>query len=163
MTHRVLTKISGHCSSLASNTVVCMAKAMKKAKSGKSKKQLKKKLTPAQKAKRKADKAERQKKYEWIFINGKQVRKKRPSADEDCLTEEMLRNADPIWLHQNQLWEYIQPQRAVWDDDLPEDDRYDELIGDFWECPEPEWLPFEESEEELSARLAELDERELPF
>jgi hypothetical protein len=43
---------------------------------------IKKKLTPAQKKAKKAAKAERQKKYEWVFMNGKQVRIKRePTVD----------------------------------------------------------------------------------
>ena len=70
---------------------------------------IKKKLTTAQKRARKAAKAERQKKYEWVFMNGKQVRvKRRPTIDGMDVDEFILRNADPIWLHQNEMWEYIQ-------------------------------------------------------
>ena len=69
---------------------------------------IKKKLTTAQKRARKDAKAERQKKYEWIFINGKQVRIKRcPTIDGIDVDEFIERNADPIWLHQNEMWEYI--------------------------------------------------------
>ncbi len=43
-----------------------------------------------------------------IFVRGKQKRVKRPpiidGLDED---EFIARNADPIWLHQNEMWEYI--------------------------------------------------------
>ena len=39
---------------------------------------VKRKLTPAQKRARKKAKAERQKKYMWVFMNGKQVRVERP-------------------------------------------------------------------------------------
>ncbi|NOQ76928.1 MAG: hypothetical protein GQ475_03890 [Methylococcaceae bacterium] len=69
---------------------------------------MKKKLTKLQKQARKDAKAERQKKYEWIFINGKQVRIKRsPTIDGIDVDEFIERNADPIWLHQNGMWEYI--------------------------------------------------------
>lgn len=37
-----------------------------------------KKLTKAQKKKRKEAKAERQRKYKWVMINGRQVRIKKP-------------------------------------------------------------------------------------
>ncbi|SDU66963.1 hypothetical protein [Desulfobacula phenolica] len=69
---------------------------------------IKKKLTTAQKRAIKAEKAERRKKYEWVFMNGKQVRvKRRPMIDGMDVDEFILRNADPIWLHQNEMWEYI--------------------------------------------------------
>jgi hypothetical protein len=69
---------------------------------------VKKKFTPAQKRARKAAKAERQRKYEWVFINGKQVRIKRPPTVDgmpvDQFSEE---NADPVWLHQKEMWELM--------------------------------------------------------
>jgi len=69
----------------------------------------KKKLTAAQKRARKKAKEGRQKKYMWIFMNGKQVRVKRPpTIDGMDVDEYILKNADPIWLHQNEMWEYIQ-------------------------------------------------------
>ena len=69
----------------------------------------KKKLTAAQKRARKKAKAERQKKYKWVFMNGKQVRVKRPLTIEGMDVDEFIRqNADPIWLHQNEMWEYIE-------------------------------------------------------
>ena len=71
----------------------------------------KKKLTAAQKRARKKAKAERQKKYEWVFMNGKQVRVKRaPTIDGMNVDEYIQKNADPIWLHQNEMWEYIQTE-----------------------------------------------------
>jgi hypothetical protein len=71
--------------------------------------QVKKKLTAAQKRAKKKAKAERQKKYMWVFMNGKQVRIKRPPTIEGMDVDEFIRNnADPIWLHQNEMWEYIQ-------------------------------------------------------
>ncbi|MCD4750395.1 MAG: hypothetical protein K8R59_13570 [Thermoanaerobaculales bacterium] len=69
-----------------------------------------KKMTTAQKRARKIAKAERQKKYMWVFMNGKQVRVKRPPTIDGMSVDEFIRhNADPIWLHQNELWEYMQP------------------------------------------------------
>ncbi|WP_349431379.1 hypothetical protein Q9L42_015735 [Methylomarinum sp. Ch1-1] len=78
---------------------------------------VKKKLTASQKRARKEAKAERQKKYMWIFMNGKQVRIKRSPTVEGVDADEYIRrNADPIWLHQNEMWEYIQTEE---DDDIP--------------------------------------------
>jgi hypothetical protein len=70
---------------------------------------VKKKLTAAQKRVRKKAKEERQKKYMWVFMKGgKQVRVKRPETIDGMDKDEFIRkNADPIWLHQNELWEYI--------------------------------------------------------
>jgi len=64
----------------------------------------KRKLTPAQKAAKK----KRQKEYMTIFINEKQKRVRRsPAIDGIDVGEFIRRNADPIWLHQNEMWEYI--------------------------------------------------------
>ncbi len=69
---------------------------------------VKKKLTAAQQRARKEAKAERQKKYMWVFMNGKQVRIKRPETIDGIDEDEFIRrNADPIWLHQNEMWEYM--------------------------------------------------------
>ena len=66
----------------------------------------KRKLTAAEKA----EKRRRCKEYMSIFVRGKQKRVKRPPTIEGMDVEEfILRNADPIWLHQNELWEYMQP------------------------------------------------------
>lgn len=41
-------------------------------------------------------------------MNGKQVRVKRPPTIEGIEVDEFIRqNADPIWLHQNEMWEYM--------------------------------------------------------
>ena len=70
---------------------------------------IKKKLTAEQKRARKAAKVERQQKYEWVFMNGKQVRvKRRPTIDGMDVDDYIVQNADPIWLHQNEMWEYIE-------------------------------------------------------
>ncbi len=43
-----------------------------------------------------------------IFINGKQKRVKRPPTVDGIPVDEFIRNnADPIWLHQNEMWEYM--------------------------------------------------------
>jgi len=68
-----------------------------------------KKLTPAQKRARRRAKRERQSKYMWVFMNGKQVRIKRPETIDGLDPDEFIRrNADPIWLHQNEMWEYLE-------------------------------------------------------
>jgi len=43
-----------------------------------------------------------------VFMNGKQVRVKRPETIDGIDADEFIRrNADPIWLHQNEMWEYM--------------------------------------------------------
>ena len=43
-----------------------------------------------------------------IFVNGKQKRVKRPETVDGMDVDEYIRNnVDPIWLHQNGMWEYI--------------------------------------------------------
>ena len=55
------------------------------------------------------EKSKNQKKYMWVFMNGKQVKIKRPPTIDGMDVDEFIRrNADPIWLHQNEMWEYIQ-------------------------------------------------------
>jgi hypothetical protein len=62
----------------------------------------KRKLSAAEKRARK----KRRKETVIIFVNGKQKRVKKPST----INEEFLRkNADPMWLHQNELWHLIGP------------------------------------------------------
>ena len=64
----------------------------------------KRKLTVAEKA----EKNRRQKEYMTIFIKGKQKRVKRPPTIDGMDVDEFIRrNADPIWLHQNEMWEYM--------------------------------------------------------
>ena len=47
----------------------------------------------------------------WVFMNGKQVRVRRPPTIEGIDADEYIQqNADPIWLHQNEMWEYIQTE-----------------------------------------------------
>ena len=62
----------------------------------------KRKLTKAQK---KACK-ERREKFTTIFVHGKQKRVPRPPTIDGMEVDEFIRqNADPIWLHQNEMWE----------------------------------------------------------
>jgi len=43
-----------------------------------------------------------------IFVNGKQKRIKGPDLiDNMPVAEFIARNADPVWLHQHEMWEYI--------------------------------------------------------
>jgi hypothetical protein len=66
----------------------------------------KRKRTPAEKAARRARKA----KYEWVLTNGKQKRVHRePSIDGLSVEKFLRRNADPLWLHQNEMWELMEP------------------------------------------------------
>lgn len=61
------------------------------------------------KSNKKAAQKERKKKYKWIFINGKQVREKREPTIDGIPVDEFIReNADPIWLHQNEMWHLIE-------------------------------------------------------
>jgi hypothetical protein len=51
---------------------------------------------------------ERKKRFITIFINGKQKRVPRPPLLDGLPVEEFLaRNADSIWLHENELWEFM--------------------------------------------------------
>jgi len=62
----------------------------------------KRKLTAAEKA----EKKRRAKEYKIIFINGKQKRVKRPPTIDGMDAHEFIRrNADPMWLHQNGMWD----------------------------------------------------------
>jgi uncharacterized protein YnzC (UPF0291/DUF896 family) len=64
----------------------------------------KRKLTAAERA----EKKRRRKEYMTIFIKGKQKRvKQAPTIDGMDVDEFIRRNADPIWLHQNEMWEYM--------------------------------------------------------
>jgi hypothetical protein len=64
-------------------------------------------LTGAQKAER----ARRRAEYMTIFVGGKQKRVRRPPTIDGLDPEEFIRlNADPIWLHQNERWEDLDPE-----------------------------------------------------
>lgn len=66
----------------------------------------KRKLTPAEKA----EKERRRREYETIFVNGRMKRVRRPPMIEGLTVDEFIRrNADPIFLHQEEMWEYLAP------------------------------------------------------
>ena len=72
-------------------------------------------MIPAQKA----AKRQRQKEYMTIFIRGKQVRVKRPSTIYGLEVDEFIaRNADPIWLTQNEMWEELGAREKARDEAL---------------------------------------------
>jgi hypothetical protein len=72
---------------------------------------IKRKLTAAERRAKK----EWKKKYQWIFINGKRVKcERQPLIDGIPVDDWIKNNADPIWLHQNEMWEYMDG----FDDDL---------------------------------------------
>ena len=53
---------------------------------------------------------ERRKKFMTIFMNGKQKRVSRPLSIDGLPVDEFIaRNSDPIWLHENELWELMTP------------------------------------------------------
>jgi hypothetical protein len=73
----------------------------------------KRKLTPAEKA----GKKRRQREYMTIFVNGKQKRVKREPTIEGIPVDEFIRrNADPIWLLQNEMYEELHQ----WEQEQPE-------------------------------------------
>ncbi len=64
----------------------------------------KRKLTAAERAAKKR----RRKEFMTIFINGKQKRVRRPPTIGGMAVDEFIaQNADPIWLHQNEMWELM--------------------------------------------------------
>jgi len=60
-------------------------------------------------AREKAEKKRRKAQFMTIFIDGKQKRVPRPPPTIDGISvhEFILRNTDPIWLHQNEMWELM--------------------------------------------------------
>lgn len=64
----------------------------------------KRKLSPAEKVEKRRRRAE----FMTVFVNGKQRRVRRPPLIEGMDVDEFIKNnADPIWLHQNEMWEYM--------------------------------------------------------
>lgn len=72
-----------------------------------------------------------------IFLHGKQVRVRRPPTIDGMSVDEFIRrNADPVWLMQNEYWHYLPDAEAAlsaapterpkdtqnpgdWEDDIP--------------------------------------------
>ncbi len=68
-------------------------------------------------AEEKAARDRRRQEYETVFINGKMKRIRRPPTVDGMSVDDFLRaNADPIVLHQEGLWEYLET------DDDPDSD-----------------------------------------
>jgi hypothetical protein len=68
----------------------------------------KRKLTKQQKV----EKKRRAQEYMTIFIHGKRKRVKRPSTIDGIAVEEFIHNnADPLWFHQNEMWEEIKVEK----------------------------------------------------
>lgn len=64
----------------------------------------KRKLTPAERRARK----ERKRNFITIFVTGKQKQVPRPQLIDGLSVDEFIaRNADSIWLHQNEMWEFM--------------------------------------------------------
>jgi hypothetical protein len=64
----------------------------------------KRKLTKEEKRRKKERKAA----FMTIFVNGRQKRVRRPQLIDGIPVDEFIaRNADPLWLHQNEMWELI--------------------------------------------------------
>jgi hypothetical protein len=60
-------------------------------------------------AEQKAEKKRRRQEYMIAFVHGKQKRVKRPPTIDGMSVEEFIRNnADPLWYHQNEIWEEIE-------------------------------------------------------
>ena len=71
---------------------------------------MKRRRTAAEKRARR----ERKKKFLTIFTNGKQKRVTRSQLIEGLPLEEFIaRNAGPIWLHHNELWEFMTPDDEI--------------------------------------------------
>jgi hypothetical protein len=80
----------------------------------------KRKLTASQKAAKKRRKLE----FMTIFVRGKMKRIRRPLLIDGLDPEEFIRrNADPLWLHQNEMWEYIDESNSL-------DDTFDPIVFD---------------------------------
>jgi len=70
----------------------------------------KRKLSKAEKA----EKARRRAEFMTVFVNGKQKRVRRPPLIDGMDPDEFIRrNADEIWLHQNEMWEEIREEEPL--------------------------------------------------
>ena len=78
-------------------------------------------------ASERAAKKKRNREFMTIFINGKQKRVRRePTIDGISVDEFIRRNADPIWLHQNEMWEDMQEEPNQGQQTLPREPRGNE-------------------------------------
>ena len=68
----------------------------------------KRKLTAAERA----AKRQRRREVEIIFVNGRMKHVRREPMIAGLPVDEFIRrNADPLWLHQNGLWEYLEEDK----------------------------------------------------
>ena len=71
-----------------------------------------------------AEKARRKAEFMTIFVNGKQKRVRRAPLIEGMDPDEFIRrNADVIWLHQNEMWEEILGEQSLVAESSESDDR----------------------------------------
>ena len=64
-------------------------------------------------AQQKAVKKRRALEYMSVFVGGRQKRVKRPPMIEGMSVEELIgNNADPLWYHQNEMWDAIELEKA---------------------------------------------------
>ena len=108
-------------------------------------KKQKRKLTAAERRAR----CERRKTTRIIFINGKQKRVPRLPMIEGLPVDEFIRrNADPIWLHENGMWEYMDTEGTP---DLEPDLTFDDE-PEYESHDEPDFSGFRMSWDDESAR-----------
>lgn len=70
---------------------------------------MRRKLTAAEKAARTLCRQQ----FQTVFVGGKMKRVRRPPMIDGLSVEEFLaRNADPLWLHQNGMWDLMPPEPA---------------------------------------------------
>jgi hypothetical protein len=73
----------------------------------------KRKLTAAERAARRR----RRREFEIAFVNGRQKRVRRPPTIDGLSAGEFIRrNADPVWLHENGMWELMDDGPAAVED-----------------------------------------------
>ena len=59
----------------------------------------------------------------WVFMNGRQVKVKRPQMiDGVDIDEYIQQNADPIWLHQNEIWDRLETTESTENEEPSEEE-----------------------------------------
>ena len=81
-------------------------------------------------AAQKKAKVERQKKYVWVFMNGKQVRVKRPEMIDGMLVDDFIAaNADDVWLTQNGMYDVLDARQKERDEEKDERENMEDCDG----------------------------------
>lgn len=58
----------------------------------------------------------RRQEFMVVFMNGKMRRVRRPPLIEGMDADEFIRqNADPVWLHENRMWELVDEEQCMAD------------------------------------------------